>query len=91
MHVIWVLCMGHIQIRTVPEDVHRTLKSRAATRGMSLSEFLLAEVTELAEHPSLEELVARIRSRPMIRSKVSNAELIRQARAERERELDARP
>lgn len=86
-----VLCMGHIQIRNVPEDVHRTLKSRAATRGMSLSEFLLAEVTELAEHPSLEELVARIRSRPMIRSEVSNAELIRQARAERERELDARP
>jgi antitoxin FitA len=86
-----VCCMGHIQIRNVPDDVHRTLKSRAAMKGMSLSEYLLAEVTELAEHPSLEELVARIRSRPMIRSEVSNAELIREARAERERELDARP
>src|SRR5260370_204637 len=77
-----VHCMGHIQIRNVPEDVHRTLKSRAAMKGMSLSEYLLAEVTELAEHPSLEELVARIRSRPMIRSQVSNAELIRQRRPE---------
>jgi plasmid stability protein len=86
-----VRCMGHIQIRNVPDDVHRTLKSRAAMKGMSLSEFLLAEVTELAEHPSLEELVARIRSRPMIRPQVSNAELIREARAERERELDVRP
>ena len=85
-----VCSMGHIQIRNVPDDVHRTLKSRAAMKGMSLSEYLLAEVTELAEHPSLEELVARIRSRPMIRPPVSNAELIREARVERERELDAR-
>ncbi len=82
--------MGHIQIRNVPDDVHRTLKARAATKGMSLSEYLLAEVTELAERPSLEELVARIRSRPMSRSTVSGAELIRQAREEREREIDAR-
>jgi plasmid stability protein len=82
--------MGHIQIRNVPEDVHRTLKARAATRGMSLSEYLLAEVTEISERPSLEELVERIRRRPMIRSRVSSAKIIRDARAERERELDAR-
>ncbi|HEV7132792.1 MAG TPA: hypothetical protein VGN27_03545 [Gaiellaceae bacterium] len=82
--------MGHIQIRNVPEDLHRTLKARAATRGMSLSEYLLAEVTELAEHPSLEEFVARVRRRPMIHSEVPSAELIREARAERERQLDAR-
>jgi antitoxin FitA len=77
--------MGHIQIRNVPDDVHRALKARAAKKGMSLSGYLLAEVTELAEHPTLEELVARIRSRPMIRPQVSNAELIREARVERER------
>jgi plasmid stability protein len=82
--------MGHIQIRNVPTDVHRTLKARAATKGMSLSEYLLAEVTELAEQPTLEEFVMRVRSRPMIRSQVSSAELIREARVERERELDAR-
>jgi len=77
--------MGHIQIRNVPDDVHKTLKSRAAMKGMSLSGYLLAELTELAEHPSLEELVARIRSRPMIRPQVSNAVFIREVRAERER------
>jgi plasmid stability protein len=77
--------MGHIQIRNVPDDVHRVLKARAAKKGLSLSGYLLAKVTELAEHPNLEELVARIRSRPMIRPQVSNAELIREARVERER------
>ena len=82
--------MGHIQIRNVPEDVHRTLKARAARQGMSLSEFLLAEITELARLPTLEEHVARVRSRPMVHMEVSAAELIREAREEREHELDAR-
>jgi plasmid stability protein len=85
-----VLRMGHIQIRNVPEDVHRSLKARAAKKGMSLSEYLLAQVTEIAERPSLEELVERIRRRPMARSQTSGAELVREAREERERELDVR-
>ncbi len=82
--------MGHIQIRNVPEDVHRTLKARAAKQGMSLSEFLLAEVTDLARLPTLEEHVARVRSRSMVHMDVPAAELIREAREERERQLDAR-
>jgi antitoxin FitA len=82
--------MGHIQIRNVPEDVHRTLKARAAKNGMSLSAYLLAELTELAESPSLEEAVERVLSRPMSRSNVSGAEAVRAARAERDLELDAR-
>ena len=48
-----VECMGHIQIRNVPEDVHRTLKARAAREGMSLSEYLLRDVVELASRPTL--------------------------------------
>ncbi len=82
--------MGHIQIRNVPEDVHRTLKARAAKQGMSLSEFLLAEVSELARLPTLEEHVERVRSRSMVDLGASAAELIHEAREERERELDAR-
>ena len=85
-----VLCMGHIQIRNVPEDLHRTLKAKAAKEGMSLSEYLLREVVDLAARPTLAEMTERIRSRPMIRSKVPAAELIREAREERERELDVR-
>lgn len=82
--------MGHIQIRNVPDDVHRTLKARAAKQGMSLSEYLLAEVTDLARLPTLEEHVERVRSRSMEDLGSSAAELIREAREERERRLDAR-
>jgi plasmid stability protein len=55
--------MGLIQIRYVPEDVHRTLKMRAAAEGTSLSDYVLREVTRLARSPTPEELDARIRAR----------------------------
>jgi antitoxin FitA len=82
-----VKCMGHIQIRNVPEEVHRTLKAQAARQGMSLSEYLLRDVVELASRPTLEEMVERVRSRPLVRTTVSAAELVREAREERGREL----
>jgi len=55
--------MGLIQIRNVPEDVHRTLKARAAAQGTSLSDYVLTEVTRLARTPTPDELDARIRAR----------------------------
>lgn len=55
--------MGLIQIRDVPEDVHRTLKARAAAQGTSLSDYVLREVTRVARTPTPEELDDRIRSR----------------------------
>ncbi len=55
--------MGLIQIRDVPEDVHRTLKARAAAQGTSLSDYVLGEVTRVARIPTPEELDERIRSR----------------------------
>lgn len=55
--------MGMIQIRDVPEDVHRTLKARAAAQGTSLSGYILREVTRVARTPTPEELDERIRSR----------------------------
>jgi len=55
--------MGLIQIRDVPDDVHRTLKMRAAAEGTSLSHYLLREVTRVARNPTPEELDARIRAR----------------------------
>jgi plasmid stability protein len=82
--------MAHIQIRNVPEDVHRTLKARAAARGMSLSEYLLEQLTDTARLPTLEDHVARVRQRPMVHMDVPSAELIHEAREERGRELDAR-
>jgi plasmid stability protein len=55
--------MGLIQIRNVPDDVHRTLKARAAVEGTSLSDYVLREVTRVARAPTPDELDARIRRR----------------------------
>ncbi|MBA2767479.1 MAG: hypothetical protein H0U33_10955 [Solirubrobacterales bacterium] len=55
--------MGLIQLRNVPDDVHRTLKSRAAAEGTSLSDYVLREVTRAARTPAAHELDARIRER----------------------------
>ncbi len=52
-----------VQIRNVPEALHRTLKSRAALAGMSLSDYLLAEIRQSAERPTIDELRARLQSR----------------------------
>ena len=52
-----------IQIRNVPEALHRRLKARAALAGKSLSDYLLAEIAEAADRPTIEELRARLASR----------------------------
>ena len=49
-----------IQIRNVPDELHRKLKVRAAERGMTLSDYLLAEVEEIADRPTLSELMERL-------------------------------
>ncbi|MGY1703868.1 FitA-like ribbon-helix-helix domain-containing protein [Geodermatophilus sp. SYSU D00697] len=53
--------MPTIQIRDVPEDVHRTYRRRAADAGMSLQEFLLAELVEGARAQTPAEVVAEVR------------------------------
>ncbi len=49
-----------IQIRNVPGALHRRLKSRAALAGKSLSDYLLDEIRDAAERPTLDELRARL-------------------------------
>lgn len=75
--------MGHIQIRNVPPDVHRTMKERAAKAGMSLSEYMLAELVTLSQIPTPEELDERIRKLPPVQTKTDPAEIIRQDRDSR--------
>lgn len=58
-----MIALGLIQIRDVPEDVHRTLKARAAGQGTSLSAYVLKEILRLARTPMPEDLDERIRSR----------------------------
>jgi len=56
--------MANVQIRDVPEDLHRRLKTQAAAAGQSLNQFLLDRLTELAGSVSLEELTAELRQLP---------------------------
>jgi plasmid stability protein len=55
--------MPNVQVRDVPDEVHRRLKSQAALAGQSLNEFLLARMAEIARTPTLAELAERIRER----------------------------
>jgi plasmid stability protein len=52
-----------IQVRNVPDDVHRTLKIRAAAAGMSLSDYVKRDLEESASRPSIEEIDARVARR----------------------------
>lgn len=56
--------MANVQIRGVPDDVHRRLKSQAALAGQSLNDFLLARMSDIARIPTVPELAQRIRERP---------------------------
>lgn len=55
-----------LQIRNVPEDVHRQLKVRAAQLGMSMSDYVLRELRHILERPTREELLARLQTRSTI-------------------------
>jgi plasmid stability protein len=72
-----------IQIRNVPDALHRRLKSRAALAGMSLSDYLLGEIREVAERPTVEELRNRLESRSGVTPSISPAHAVR---AEREQQ-----
>lgn len=52
-----------VQIRKVPDDIHHILRSRATAAGMSLSDYLLAEIVRLADRPTIAEVLARAAAR----------------------------
>ena len=72
-----------IQIRNVPDALHRRLKSRAALAGMSLSDYLLGELREIAERPTLDELRTRLQQRSPTAPTVPPVEAIRAERDQR--------
>ncbi|HEY6758357.1 MAG TPA: toxin-antitoxin system HicB family antitoxin [Baekduia sp.] len=55
--------MANVQVRDVPDDVHRRLKAQAAMAGQSLNEFLLARMKDIASVPTVSELAERIQAR----------------------------
>jgi hypothetical protein len=52
-----------IQVRNVPDDMHRALKAAALVEGMSLSDYIKRELATIADQASFEEIDARIRAR----------------------------
>ena len=69
-----------IQLRNVPDSLHRSLKARAALAGMSLSDYLLAEIKEVAERPTLAELRSRLQKRQPVSAEMDSARMIREER-----------
>lgn len=69
-----------IQIRNVPDKLHRTLKSRAAQAGLSLSDYLLQHLRAAAERPTVEEVFQRIRERTPVDVRESPADAVRAER-----------
>jgi plasmid stability protein len=72
-----------IQIRNVPDALHRRLKSRAARAGMSLSAYLLQQLREGAERRTIEELRARLACRSTVTLSVDTADAVRAERDSR--------
>jgi len=72
-----------IQVRNVPDSLHRGLKARAAMAGMSLSDYLLGELREIAERPTLAEFRERLHRRNPVSAALDTAGLVRKERAAR--------
>ena len=69
-----------VQIRNVPDGLHRKLKVWAAQAGQTLSDYLLAELERLASRPTREEMLARIHRRRRVTLKTPAATLVREER-----------
>ena len=72
-----------LQVRNVPDELHRRLKARAALEGQSLSEYALGELRRAMDRPTRRELLARVRQRTAVSSEESAADAIRAERDSR--------
>jgi plasmid stability protein len=71
-----------IQLRNVPDDLHKVLKVRAAANGQSLSDYLIAQIRDIAERPTPGEMRQRLSQRTPVKVRETAA---RAVRAERQR------
>ncbi|MEA2301781.1 MAG: hypothetical protein QOD61_1172 [Solirubrobacteraceae bacterium] len=75
--------MKFIQVRNVPDDVHRRLKIRAAEHGRTLSDLALGALIEYAERPTMDEVLDRIRSREAVELPEGAAAALDEVRGDR--------
>ncbi len=71
-----VIYMPMIQIRNVPDGLHRQLKARAAQSGMTLSDYLLTEIREVAVKPSMHQWLDRVSRREPVETSLTSSEAI---------------
>jgi plasmid stability protein len=69
-----------IQLRDVPDHLHRRLKARAAREGLSLSEYLLREIRKVAERPTMAEMLERLARLEPINPRDPPAKVVREGR-----------
>jgi len=69
-----------LQVRDLPDDVHRRLKLRALEEGRSMSDYVREQLTEIASRPTLAEIYARIDASPAVDIPESAADAIRDGR-----------
>lgn len=72
-----------IQIRNVPDQLHRQVKARAALAGLSMSDYLLREIEKMVARPTRDELLARLAALPPVDLDPPAAEVIRSERNRR--------
>jgi len=72
-----------IQLRHVPDALHRQLKARAALSGLSLSDYLIREVRKIAEQPTPDEMRERLRNRDPYRGKIAPTDIVHTERDSR--------
>jgi plasmid stability protein len=68
--------MAMIQIRNVPDQLHRELKARAAQSGMTLSDYLLAEIRDVAVKPTMREWLDKVSRREPVETSLTSSEAI---------------
>lgn len=72
-----------VQIRNVPGELHRRLKVRAATEGMSMSDFVLREIRKSRDRPTRQEVLERLQAQPVRKLRRNAADVIRSERESR--------
>jgi len=72
-----------IQLRNVPDALHRSLKARAAMAGMSLSDYLLAELSENSAKPTLAQMRERLHQRTPVTAELDTARMLGEEREAR--------
>jgi hypothetical protein len=77
----------HLQIRDLPDELHETLRQRAATRGLSLRQYALEVLREHCQQPTLDEWLDGLHRLTPVSLSTPAAEAVHQAREAEEAAL----